>query len=374
LQDVFSDDPDSAAAQIARHLDLAGNPEQAVTWYQRAADTAVRLHADADAVRMLERGIAVLRTAGPSFPSRLSRELDVLTALPGPLASAEGYLSPRLEAVHERALALGAKLGAEPTAPLLRSLALAALSRGDFGAARRAAEELTAKGGGDDVLAVEGAYVQGVAAFWLGELTAARACFETALERYRPEQRPAHLLRYAQDPQVVCLSRLAHTLWHLGDENGAARTVAEALARGRELGHPFTLSLALVFATMLAVESGNVDEVRTRLADLAAIGGDAPLTRLPTEAFAGYLTVVDGQVAEGLVRIESALADQERAAAPGLPALLQRTLLAAATVAGDAGRARRAAGELLAGNVRLWDTVARNAVTAQWNAGGTPGT
>jgi hypothetical protein len=125
---------------------------------------------------------------------------------------------------------------------------------------------------------------------------------------------------------------------------------------------------------MLAVESGNVDEVRTRLADLAAIGGDAPLTRLPTEAFAGYLTVVDGQVAEGLVRIESALADQERAAAPGLPALLQRTLLAAATVAGDAGRARRAAGELLAGNVRLWDTVARNAVTAQWNAGGTPGT
>ena len=100
----------------------------------------------------------------------------------------------------------------------MRSLALASLTRGDFDAARAFGEQLFGRGerDADDVLWVEGAYVLGVAAYWQGQLRDARAHFEAAVARYRPEHEADHLLRYGQDPETVCLMRLAHTLWLLG--------------------------------------------------------------------------------------------------------------------------------------------------------------
>ena len=59
------------------------------------------------------------------------RELELLTALPAPLNALDGYRSPRLEHVHERAFALADELGVEPEAPLVRSRA----RRGADGAA-----------------------------------------------------------------------------------------------------------------------------------------------------------------------------------------------------------------------------------------------
>ena len=47
------------------------------------------------------------------------------------------------------------------------------------------------------MLLVEAEYVLGIAAFWSGELDAARRHFEAAVARSRPEHRHAHLLRYA---------------------------------------------------------------------------------------------------------------------------------------------------------------------------------
>jgi hypothetical protein len=76
--------------------------------------------------------------------------------------------------VHERALALARSLGGELEAPLIRSLALASLARGDFEAGREFGQQLRARGerDGDDVLRVEGGYVLGIAAYWQGELAA----------------------------------------------------------------------------------------------------------------------------------------------------------------------------------------------------------
>ena len=57
-------------------------------------------------------------------------------------------------------------------APLVRSLALAALTRGDFAAAHAFGEQLATRGerAADDVLWVESAWVLGVAAYWGGQL------------------------------------------------------------------------------------------------------------------------------------------------------------------------------------------------------------
>ena len=44
-----------------------------------------------------------------------------------------------------------------------------------------------------------------------------------SVDRYRPEQRPTHLLRFGMDLEVICASRLGNTLWFLGHPDAATR-------------------------------------------------------------------------------------------------------------------------------------------------------
>jgi predicted ATPase len=176
LERVHAHDPGAVSGQIAGRYELAGVAGEAVTRYRRAAEEAQRLHAGVEAIRLLDRALDLLR-ALPTTPGRDARELGILTAFPGPLAGIEAYASGRVTQIQRRALDLTRKLGIEPAPPLLRSFARASLSRGDV------------------VLRVEAAYVRAIAAFWDGELDAARRHFEAVVERYRPEQRRTHLLR-----------------------------------------------------------------------------------------------------------------------------------------------------------------------------------
>ncbi len=82
--------------------------------------------------------------------------------LPAPLLSLEGYASERMTRVHARALRLAGQLGSEPEPPLMWSLAMAALARGEWEPAREFGERLRARAERDDdrVLAVESGYLR----------------------------------------------------------------------------------------------------------------------------------------------------------------------------------------------------------------------
>ena len=99
----------------------------------------------------------------------------------------------------------------------MRSLALAALTRGDFPTAHAFGEQLATRSerAADDVLWVESAWVLGVAAYWSGQLHSARTYLEAALDRWRPEH-DAHLCGMARTRAWCARIRLAHTLWLLG--------------------------------------------------------------------------------------------------------------------------------------------------------------
>ena len=151
---------------------------QAIDWYRRAAEAAQRLHASAEAARLLDRALDLLGLL-PETSQRGTREIAILAALPAVLGMAEGFASPRLADVHRRALELASTLGIELPPPLLRSLAIASLSQSDFARAQWFGQQLHARGehNADDVLLVESDYVLGIAAFWQGELVVARRRF-----------------------------------------------------------------------------------------------------------------------------------------------------------------------------------------------------
>jgi DNA-binding SARP family transcriptional activator len=363
LEDLHAGDPEQVAAQLAAHHEHAGDPEDAVAWYQRGAGVAQRLGANAEAVRQLERALQLLQGLPPTR-ARREWELAVVTLLQAPLGVAEGFASARLAESQRHGLELAGGLGVEPGGPLLLSLALASLSRGDFGGAQRVGERLQARGveGNDDVRRVEGAYVLGIAAFWKGEFGTARRHFEAAVAGYRAEHRPTHLLRFGLDLEVVCASRLGNTLWFLGHPDAAAGARDTALALAEELGHPHSRATALVFAALLALDLRDAVSLRACTVALAARRADQePPTRVPTDALAGYVEVLDGRAA-GMARIRRALDDPaEGEHAPGMHACIARVLLEACAASGDARAGLEVADRVLAAtdNVRTWEAEAR---------------
>jgi hypothetical protein len=252
-------------------------------------------------------------------------------ASPAPLVACEGYGTERMARVHARALRLADRLGGEPEPPLVWSLALAALTRGEWAAARDFSERLRTRAERDGVLQVESHYLRGIAAYWPGDLTQARSHFEAAMERFRPGQRSAHVLRYGQDPELLVRLRLAHTLWLLGHADDADRQRDLALAAADASTHAYSRAVAWVWASILAMDRGDTAGFRRHLAVLESCSlEDTPdQVRLAAEMFAGYLDVLEGRIAAGLGRIRR-VRDQVvfgRAPAPGVPGVATRMLL-----------------------------------------------
>jgi hypothetical protein len=309
-----------AAAAIAPHYEQAGATAQAIRWHERAAEAAQWLHAHAEAVRAVERALA-LSGQLPAGPGTAALQLRLLTSLPAPLLALEGYASERMTLMHTRALQLASQLGSEPEPPLVWSLAMAALVRGEWEPARRFAGRLRARAERDDdqVLWVESGYLQGIAAYWPGRLTEARGHFEAAMERFRPEHRRAHVLRYGQDPELLVRLRLAHTLWLLGHSAEADRQRDLALRAAAESSHGYSRAIVWVWAAIVAADRGEVAEFRRHVRELTAAPADEgpAQVRLAAELFAGHLSVLDGRTDQGLEHMRMVPGSCRRRRPPG---------------------------------------------------------
>jgi DNA-binding SARP family transcriptional activator len=354
------------AAAVAAQYEAAGATTEAVRWHARAAEEAQWLHAHADAVAALERAVALSEDL-PASADTAALQLRLLTSLPAPLVALEGYGSDRMDRVHARAVQLAEQLGAEPEPPLVWSLALAALTRGDWAPAQEFGERLraSAERTGDEVLWVESDYIRGIAAYWPGLPAEAREHFEAALRRFQPARRRAHVLRYGQDPELLVRTRLAHTLWLLGEDDEADRQRDLALVAVTDSAHAYSRAVALVWAAILAMDRGHGDELRRHVDVLERLAIDyAPAQiRLPLELFAGHLDVLEGAVADGLARVR-ALRDravQGPAPAPGVPAVATRVLLAGYALAGESELGLALADEALrmGRGAELWEAEIR---------------
>ncbi len=344
-------DLDSVSGEVARHFDRGGQVDEAVTWYERAAGQAQRMYADVEATRLLGRACELAVKMQPE------RRLGLMCAFATPLAATEGFASPRLADVQRTALDLAASLGVEPEPALLRSVAMSSLCRKEFeesGAVAGRLRSLAARSN-DTVLGIESEYLLGIGAFWGGALDQARAHFERVVHDFDPDRRVEHLVRFGQDPMVVCISRLANTLWFLGQTDAARALREDALTVATEVGHPFSKGVALVFAALLSVDLEDIDRYR----DLAeALGTDSqhhPFT-VAKDALLGYAEVLDGHTQRGIARIRRSLGVSTVDHAPGQRASHTRLLLAAYDASGDSEGGLQAADEALcADGTRLWE-------------------
>ena len=244
------------AAEIAGHHAAAGDVESAVEWYLRASRGAQLLYAHAEALRLLERATRLLASLPPSA-RRDAAELDARTAMLAPLVSEHGYASEDLAAVQGRIQELTASRDVPPSAQLLRSLAMTALTRDDFSGARRVAGELRAGSPSDPtgVNVVEAEVLLGFAAFWQAEFAAAAGHLERAVAALSAGAHAHPPCPVRAGPESGRARPAGNTCWFLGDPAAALRRAGGGAGprRGRS-AIPTARAAVLLFAALLALD------------------------------------------------------------------------------------------------------------------------
>ena len=111
----------------------------------------------------------------------------------------------------------------------------------------------------DPAMTVMAAYALGIAHCWRGERAdAARAMCEGAA-LYDPSMHRRLVTMAAHDAGIVCRARGAFSQFHVTLDPAAATAVAEAVTVARHLGHAHSLSYALTWKALVAIENGDVD-------------------------------------------------------------------------------------------------------------------
>lgn len=336
------------ARSVAVRLDLAGRAKDAIGWYRQAASQALEVGAHDEAVEAIERALELTRQLPESIG--LPAELDLLTLLPAALVGAGGYYSERIGRHHERAAVVAGRLGVDLEPPVLRSMVMGRLCLDDFHGAAAAADSLRqwAARTGDGGLAIEAGYLLGIVTFWQADLATAAAEFRWVIDSFDALARTEHLLRFGQDPQVVCLTRLAVVHCLAGRPDVARHACAEALELAAVIGDPFTTDVANVFAGILALDLGDTVLLRSAVEHFADGRPRGVPVAHATRGLRACLEIVDGAGTAAIDAIDDVLDAAGRVnPAPGFFALMHRIHVAACAASGDLDRVVAAADRAL---------------------------
>ncbi|NJN81980.1 MAG: hypothetical protein HC802_06625 [Caldilineaceae bacterium] len=272
LERQYGGDLDAVSGRLARHYEGAGLTGQAIRSYRQAAQAARHLHANADAAAFYRRALSLLK-AQSETESRDEQEFALQTELGVCVVATNGYAAPEVKQIYTRAADLCERFGRPVDGPILRALAIANVITGDLHTTYALGEAIlrNAAISGDQILRVEGHYVLGISSFWMGDFVASRIHLEQAIAQYDPSRHGVHIALYAQDPKVVCLCRLARTLWFLGYPDQAAIQMQHSLELARVLGHPYSQAYALNHASELYLELGDLHQAEIYVDELLAL-------------------------------------------------------------------------------------------------------
>jgi class 3 adenylate cyclase/predicted ATPase len=349
--------PETAETQpelLAQHYTEAGLSAQAIPWWQRAGQRALKHSAHVEAISHLTRGLEVLARL-PDTAARAQQELSLHMGLGHALMATRSYAVPEVAHTYARARTLCHQVGDTPE--------LVAVLYGIFGFHATRAEYMTARELGEECLRLAqrqhdpGLRLQallqahrmiGIPLFFLGEFVAARTHTDQAVARCVAQQ---HCLRAWQDPMVTGLMFAACVLWSLGHPDQALRRSQEALTLARQCAAPYTLVWALIYAAGVRLFRREPQHAH-RLAEEALARATAQEFLSLTAAsmfYQGGALALQEQHAEGLAQMRQGLATYQ-ALGVGLGRSLWLALLAEAT--GNAGQA--AEGLVLVAEARAW--------------------
>ena len=128
---------------------------------------------------------------------------------------------------------------------------------------------------------------------------------------YDPQRHRTHAALYSgHDPGVCCRLQAAQSLWLLGYHDQAVASSQAAIALAQQLAHPFSLTIALRWATMLHHLRRQAPLTQTHAEAAMTIATDQGFPQELAEAtlLRGWALAASGHGEEGIMQIQQGLA------------------------------------------------------------------
>ena len=265
LEVVHSDQLDLVAAQLAEQYFRGGQPDRALVYFRKAAETASSLFANAEAVRLYGRCLELIE-AMPEVRDRDAQELVILQAMSAPSNALYGYASPVVQTTLEKTVLLAERLGRTPV--LVRSLVALFGTRfvqGNIEQAYEVADRARTLAGGEYRARRASPFrVPAGSVMSLGQPAAAATHFDLAIELSHASMS----LLVGTRVDVHSQGWSAHAHWLLGSDEEAAARALDAICRARAADHPYSLAVALAYSAITAQLRGDTDALAKAIAEL----------------------------------------------------------------------------------------------------------
>jgi predicted ATPase/DNA-binding XRE family transcriptional regulator len=287
LEQLYGDQTDAVAAQLARHFQVAGATGKAIGYLQQAGERAARLLAYEEAIEHFTLALELLETL-PDTPENTQQALTLLLDLSIPLSMTKGYAAPEVEQTYLQALALCQRALSAPSTslgtgsaqeigetsqllPVLRGLSNYYHLRGEQQKAQELGEQMfdLAQRTEDPNHRMEAHQAVGETLFYMGELTTARAHFEQVIDLYGLKTYPYRYIQ--QDPGQRSRYFRALVLWILGYPDQALTSIHDTLSLTQKLSHPFHLAGTLLFSTCFYLFRREASVAQERAEELIAL-------------------------------------------------------------------------------------------------------
>jgi DNA-binding winged helix-turn-helix (wHTH) protein/tetratricopeptide (TPR) repeat protein len=270
---VYGDQVGTIAAELAMHFERGQDYWRAVHYLEQAAQNALRRSANREAIDLLTKELALLKTL-PDTPQRNQQELLVQITLAVPLMMTKGYTAPEVKTAYARARELARETEETPQLfPLLYGLSRFSYGRNVSQSANELREQMLrlAHSTQEPSLLLVTHMNMGGNLFFQGEFSQAHAHARQGLSLYDPRQHRTLIFLYGDDPQVLCLCWAALALWYLGYPDQALERISQALRIAQDLAHPFGLAFALFWTAFLHQARGEVQKVQEQTDALMAL-------------------------------------------------------------------------------------------------------
>jgi class 3 adenylate cyclase/tetratricopeptide (TPR) repeat protein len=253
---LMKDEPELAVSQpelLAHHFSEGNQHAAAAPYWLQAGTRAAGRSNNTEALTLLRRGLECVGKIGGE-DERLALEFQFQIPLGVTLVATQGYASPEVGPVFEKARDLARRFGS----PLQQFYILWGIW-----AWRVVREELDeclalevealsiAEATQDDSLRLEAAFITVLTHFMRGEFSLVCETAQRVFPLYDREQACRNATQTGQNVGVTIQSYWALALWHLGFDQQAVARAENAIDLARELEHPFSLAYALHHAGWL---------------------------------------------------------------------------------------------------------------------------
>jgi len=358
LRDRFADTAVAEPEALAHHFTQAGMTDDAIEWWGKAGDQALRRSAFQEAIAHLGKAIAMadksgetaLRAATPASASSIQR-LKLQTSYGQAMMWSKGYAAEETKAAFRRAQELGTSTDKsdERYITYYGQWGVNLLST-ELSAAQETARLLLREAEPQTTEALAGHRLIALTSLCQGSFADARIHSEKALEIDDSAWHRDAKLRFGQDSRIAALCYLGLSRWTLGEVRSAREPIEKAITDAVESAHVPTLANTYYFAAMFDLFRGD--------AEVALRAAQATVELSREHALSLYLTVGNacvgwahahlGDRETGAAELRQALADlAERGNRLWLP-LYQGLLAQIESDAGDVARASVTIDEALA--------------------------